>query len=482
MTNNQQIEGTSSRARGSAEPHVHDQARAEHRIATGSSITDNPATRSPHRSGWANTVTFGAATGLHGWCAAIVAPLTDSIAQSLNVPTGSGATAWISAGFFLSAAATAPLAGKLADRFGATRLMRAGLVVITLATISAALSPNYTWLIASRIACGIGTATQYPAALAALRQTRNRASTTALTAIVLTSELCFTLAPAIGSLLTQTLSWRLALTTPVLLAVPALIGTRSRTATPEHDRANLLPVRLGLPSLALFSACIVVTIVVLQSIPRAETWIWATMLAGLVALTWYWEKRKANPSLIPVGTFHPGLRATFLRHTSYYISYYLIFYAAPQWTLDSGLPPTLTPILLMTTTASTLVTRTCIRHITITNAHRCLLIGGSAMGLAAIMAILLPLGPPLITLTVLLVLLGIPNGLIVGANQTHLYEQVPAHTIGTMAGIYRSTQFTAGAIATASLGTTSGNHVAVAGTALGLMALFTYTTAVADPR
>ncbi|WP_020497323.1 hypothetical protein [Sciscionella marina] len=99
---------------------------------------------------------------------------------------------------------------------------------------------------------------------------------------------------------------------------------------------------------------------------------------------------------------------------------------------------------------------------------------------AAAMAILLPIGPPLITLTALLALLGVPNELIVGANQTHLYEQAPANAIGTMAGIYRSSQFTAGAVVTYYLGPTSGNRTAVAAAAIGLMVIFTFATTTSN--
>ena len=63
---------------------------------------------------------------------------------------------WIMSGFLLPLALIAPLSGALADRFGASRVLVAGILLFLCASAVAALSPSLPWLIAARVGQGAG--------------------------------------------------------------------------------------------------------------------------------------------------------------------------------------------------------------------------------------------------------------------------------------------------------------------------------------
>ena len=63
---------------------------------------------------------------------------------------------WIMSAFLLPLALIAPLSGAMADRFGATLVMVAGILLFLFASVAAALSPSLPWLIAARVGQGAG--------------------------------------------------------------------------------------------------------------------------------------------------------------------------------------------------------------------------------------------------------------------------------------------------------------------------------------
>jgi MFS family permease len=76
---------------------------------------------------------------------------------------------WITNAPLLTMAALLLPAGTLADRYGRVRLMRAGLLIFSLASIVSAAAPSAAVLIAARLALGVGAALVLPGALAVLR-------------------------------------------------------------------------------------------------------------------------------------------------------------------------------------------------------------------------------------------------------------------------------------------------------------------------
>jgi MFS family permease len=63
---------------------------------------------------------------------------------------------WIVSAYFLTATASTPLYGKLADIYGRRPVLLAGIGIFVLGSIAAALAPSMLWLILARALQGLG--------------------------------------------------------------------------------------------------------------------------------------------------------------------------------------------------------------------------------------------------------------------------------------------------------------------------------------
>lgn len=88
-----------------------------------------------------------------------------SIAREFGVAAAAGH--WIVTAYLLPLAAFMPLAGRLADRHGHTRVLLVGLGIFAIASAACAAAPNLASLVALRFVQGIGGAVVQPLALAA---------------------------------------------------------------------------------------------------------------------------------------------------------------------------------------------------------------------------------------------------------------------------------------------------------------------------
>ena len=78
---------------------------------------------------------------------------TPRIAQELGGLTD---TSWIAAGYLLASTITAPLYGRLGDRFGRRNVMLAALTIFVAGSLACALAPTMHLLIAARVLQGLG--------------------------------------------------------------------------------------------------------------------------------------------------------------------------------------------------------------------------------------------------------------------------------------------------------------------------------------
>ena len=78
---------------------------------------------------------------------------TPRIATELG---GLSQTSWIAAGYLLASTVTAPLYGRLGDRFGRRNVMLAALAVFAIGSLACALAPTMVLLIAARVLQGLG--------------------------------------------------------------------------------------------------------------------------------------------------------------------------------------------------------------------------------------------------------------------------------------------------------------------------------------
>ncbi len=116
---------------------------------------------------------------------------------------------WVATSYLLAAAILLVPFGKLADARGRTRIFTGGMVVYTAASLACTLSPSAGFLMASRVAQGLGGAMVFGTSVAILTaafppEQRGRVLGINVAAVYLG----LSLGPSLGGILTEQLGWR----------------------------------------------------------------------------------------------------------------------------------------------------------------------------------------------------------------------------------------------------------------------------------
>ncbi|MDI5962757.1 MFS transporter [Streptantibioticus silvisoli] len=145
---------------------------------------------------------------------------------------------WTVDGYTLAIAGFMLLAGSTADRIGRRRVFQAGLALFTAGSLACSLAPDLPWLVAFRVAQGLGASMLNPVALSIITHTfadpRERAR--AIGVWGATVGLSLSLGPVVGGLLVGTAGWRAIfwINIPVgsaALVLSAVLVPESRSAT-----------------------------------------------------------------------------------------------------------------------------------------------------------------------------------------------------------------------------------------------------------
>ncbi|WP_431836034.1 MFS transporter [Cellulomonas sp. Y8] len=135
---------------------------------------------------------------------------------------------WVINAYVLAFGGLLLLGGRAGDLYGRRRVLRAGLVLFTVASVVGGLAPTIELLVAARAVQGVGAALVAPNALALIATTfreggaRNRAVSVygAMSALGIIGGVL------LGGILTSTLSWRWVLLINLPIGVAVLAGTR----------------------------------------------------------------------------------------------------------------------------------------------------------------------------------------------------------------------------------------------------------------
>lgn len=153
-----------------------------------------------------------------------------------------GAVAWLVSGYLIAMAVVQPIAGRLGDQLGRTRVFRAGLIAFLVLSIAAAFAPNFALLVALRIAQGIAGASLMPNGMAMLRAHAPPDRLGRLNGIN-GSVLSFAAAtgPLIGAAVLAIGSWRLLfpLSVPIVLVALVLL---QRLDSADDTRVEKTPI------------------------------------------------------------------------------------------------------------------------------------------------------------------------------------------------------------------------------------------------
>ncbi|MFF8993737.1 MFS transporter [Streptomyces sp. NPDC014983] len=218
------------------------------------------------------------------------------VSRALHVPPQ--AVGLLGGAATLVMAASVLAAGRLGDTVGLKRLLRLGLVVVTVVDLLSALSPGYGFLMAMRFLAGLGMTALLGVPLALLKvSVPAERRPVAIGVLMAVDVVLCGLLPAFTGWAVTAVGWRfLFLIAPLLCLVSLWLTTRH---VPES------PVRRGshvdVPGVALVGVTLLALVVGLAAaqngVSRPETWVPLTISAVAAALFVRHARRAPEPAV-----------------------------------------------------------------------------------------------------------------------------------------------------------------------------------------
>lgn len=179
---------------------------------------------------YARATVLGLLIGVGAFAIDLYIPAFPAIAASLGV--GIGPVQLSMTSFFVAQAIGQIVYGPISDAVGRRGPIFAGLALFALASFAAALAPGIGTLIAARFVQGLGAAGATVAPLAVIRDEHTGAEAARqLSLAVLALSISPMIAPALGGLIVQAVSWRVIFL--LLIAITGLIALLAARALPE---------------------------------------------------------------------------------------------------------------------------------------------------------------------------------------------------------------------------------------------------------
>jgi len=209
---------------------------------------------------------------------------------------------WIVNGYMLPLSALVLIGGALADSLGRKAVFLAGLLLFALASIGCMAAPTLGWLIAARVAQGVGAALLTPASLAILgADFEGEARAKAIGTWAAAGAIGAAIGPIVGGWLVDAAGWRWVFGLIVPIAVAAAIlamvavegGHDPEAAKPDWPGGAFATIGLGL---------LVWGLTIATSGGQGAAYYIAGGVAASAAFLW-WEGRCGERAMVPLGLF-----------------------------------------------------------------------------------------------------------------------------------------------------------------------------------
>ncbi|MFC8501585.1 MFS transporter [Pedococcus sp. NPDC057267] len=436
----------------------------------------------------------------------VLNPVNSSIIAVSLVPIGHdlGAapsqTVWLISALYLATAVGQPVVGRLVDLVGPRAVYLTGTALVGLAGVLGLVAPDLGWLVVARVVLGIGTCAGYPSSMDLIRREADRTGESSpagiLTVLAVANQTVAVIGPPLGGLLIGVWGWRSTFAVNIPLSVACLVlgwlrlphdpGGRDDAARQGQacaggsagsaGRARSLAATLDLPGIILFAGALVTLLLWLMRLQTATPWLLVAAVllgAGFVVV----ELRSGAPFVdLRVLRGNLPLALTYVRMMLSATVSYVVLYGFTQWLEDGrGLRPSVAGLVLLPMFATAIVVSTTTgRHPEIRGK---LLVGGAVQVVATLLMLGLGAHSSVVVLVGVVLLLGVPQGLLSLANQNAVYHQAQADRIASSAGLLRTFMYLGAIVASSASGLFLGSSADTAG--LHEIALFASGVALA---
>lgn len=211
---------------------------------------------------------------------------------------------WVVNAYLLMLAALIPIGGSLGDLLGRKKVFAVGIGFFMAASLVCGLSPTIEFLIAARLAQGLGSALMIPGSLAIITaffgpQERGRAIGTWSAATTIVTVI----GPVLGGLLSSAGLWRAVFLINIPLGVASLVPLLARVPESRNPEAGRIDY-VGAGLLALALAGLTWGLISAPQAGFSDARILASLACGVAALAAFFafEARNSHP-MIPLGLF-----------------------------------------------------------------------------------------------------------------------------------------------------------------------------------
>lgn len=414
----------------------------------------------------------------------VLNPVNSSIIAVSLVPIGRdlgatpAGTAWLITALYLATAVGQPVVGRLVDLLGPRPLYLVGTAMVGLGGLLGLLAPDLGWLVVARVVLGLGTCAGYPSAMHLVRREADRTGESSpagvLTTLAVANQTVAVIGPTLGGLLIGLGGWRTTFAVNLPLAAACLLlGARRLPRTTPRRSGPVVPA-LDLPGIALFAGALVALLVWLGGPSAATAWLpvlAVVLAAGFVAV----ELRAADPFVdLRLLRGNRSLVLTFVRAGLAATVSYVVLYGFTQWLEEGrGFSPTGAGLVLLPMFAAAIV-------VSLLTGRRPqvwgkLVVGGLGQLAAACLMLLLGATSSVALLVAVVLVLGLPQGLLSLANQNAVFHQADDGRTASSAGLLRTFSYLGAIVA----GTANGVLLGPSAGTAGLHALAVFSGVVA---
>lgn len=392
----------------------------------------------------------------------ILNPINSSIIAVALIPIGHafGAppsqTAWLISALYLATAIGQPVVGKLIDIYGPRLLFLIATSLVGISSLIATFAPSFWWLVAARVILGFGTCAGYPASMYLIRSEAKRTGedspTSILTILAIANQTIAVIGPTLGGLLIDIGGWQsiFIINIPLSLAC-ILLGYLRFPRHSDTDGDNRKMANIDFSGIIFFGITLITALLFLMNPGWHKIYLLITAIITGIIFSILELKIKSPFIDIRVLGGNVPLLLTYARSVLSATVSYSILYGFPQW-LEKGrsLSPSHAGLLLLPMfLTAIIVSRTTGKS----PAIRLKLIVGSIVQFAAVMLLLFTgHSSSLVFLVFIVLLLGIPQGLLNLANQNAVYFQALPEQIGASAGLLRTFMYMGAMIASCANG------------------------------
>lgn len=395
------------------------------------------------------------------------------------------AVSWIIFSFYIASAIAQPVMGKASDMFGRRRIFLAGLIVSFVASLLAALSPNFGWLIVFRLIQAIGTSMMVAVGMALVRIHITDKQATALSVLSVFLSGAAAIGPFVGGALIHWWDWHAIFVVNIPFAAASFV--LARRSIPKDDLQTSDGTRLSFREwlvkidamgIVLFATGLIFLLISLLTIASSGSNFIRNAVFALIGMLllviFIRQELRAKSPFIPLRTFskHPAMTRVNVEYMLVNVLFYSILFGFPSYMqtvrqvseYHSGL------MMLSLGLCSLVASPIAGRWIDKSGPRPAMLLSALLMTLGSALIVTLNESSSVISICFALAAFGISNGMVNIAMQAALFRSSPKEMIGVASGLFSTSRYVGTILSSLLIGIVMGGTFSFEGfRALGLI-------------